>query len=390
MRIVIFTLLVLIILQKGFGTTNICDTIPGISVSERISRDVLYVLKGKDSAANLALFFTREQFNQNQIDSLLLALNEDRVVHLGLLVLIGHWHLNSEHIHERLCSFIELDTTDYEGRWGENRRMSNRSREIGARLALAKLGYQYHIDFIEGIFREQDISNYRMATLLTDFTLYLSNDQILNALFDLALTSQHYRYIEHDNHTFEWVQYYLLTYVFHSLHRHLTYNETVVYKNLEEYTWDDYLMLSKWVETNRHKPNLLKEYQYSAQRIGGMEVILMPKTPKKKATSPPVYSPDRPHLRHQGLCYFDGDTIRVKKPDSGNKVRLMAYRNSRQLMGNALEWQGVDEIEPYHYGVLSVDNIKRDGSARKVKAICRGCGENDTDVAVEVTIEIQE
>lgn len=164
----------------------------------------------------------------------------------------------------------------------------------------------------------------------------------------------------------------------------------VRYTFRSEYTWDDYLMLSKWVETNRHKPNLLKEYQYSAQRIGGMEVILMPKTPKKKATSPLVYSPDRPHLRHQGLCYFDGDTIRVKKPDSGNKVRLMAYRNSRQLMGNALEWQGVDEIEPYHYGVLSVDNIKRDGSARKVKAICRGCGENDTDVAVEVTIEIQE
>jgi len=224
------------------------DSIPD-SHLKKISNEVSIFLQARrPSTSSYLSGFKVSDLNQNQLDSILLLFENDTLVGRGFSLLIGHWHLNSEHIHERLCSFIELDTTDYEGRWGENRRMSNRSREIGARLALAKLGYQYHIDFIEGIFREQDISNYRMATLLTDFTLYLSNDQILNALFDLALTSQHYRYIEHDNHTFEWVQYYLLTYVFHSLHRHLTYNETVVYKNLEEYTWDDYLMLSKWVD----------------------------------------------------------------------------------------------------------------------------------------------
>lgn len=394
----IFAIFLFFLPLKGFAMLSHTDTIPP---NKRISNYLRRIHGGARVTGELASSFTYTDFTKGQVDSLLLVFNNDALVDRDLALVVGYWGLNSEAIHHRLCSFINLDTMDYGNKWGENRRIYIRDdgyikegRELGARMALAKLGYSYHIDYLDGIFGEQDVSNHHTAFVLTEFMEYLANDQLLNTVFDLTLTGANYHYMDHENHNFEYITYRFIDYLIYSLYEQIRFKDGLEKKDPKTITNKDAMALERWVLENRYKVDFLTDKR-KLPSLGYYHTLsfLRPRYLNYRSKRPKAYDestipPALPHIRYQGICYFDGDTIKVQKLDTGDKIRLMAFKDARNLMGHNVEWIGIDGTEPYYYGILSeaLDTLK-DGF-RAVEARCLACGVRGEDLKVKVIVKM--
>lgn len=109
-------LLLLVYSTSAFYLNANLDTIPNLKKSSQISKLLVRVHKNSSLAPPVLSRYSINDFTKSQVDSFLLALNDDKLINPYLILSAGLWQLDNEDVHQRLCSFISLDTLDYSGK----------------------------------------------------------------------------------------------------------------------------------------------------------------------------------------------------------------------------------------------------------------------------------
>ena len=378
----------------NLGLNAALDTFPPQIKSLGIRNNLFHIHKRDFSSGKVLSIFSIKDFTKNQVDSFLLALNDDNLINPYLILSTGLWQMDSKDVHQRLCSFISLDTLDYSGKWGENRRPAYNKNEWAARLALARLGYPYHIDFIKSIFQEQDISHHRMADKLILYTRYINKKPITDFLLDLALKDHYYSYFDYDNYNSGAgdVSYYLSAAVManYGLRIEVAEKDSYPKKRRFEINDNDIAQFKQWV-LNSNRENIVLEKDSLLIDRGyflTFDISIKPKNTFQKQlnlTQPTNRgSKNRPHINYQGACYFQGDTIFVNRQQT-ERIWLMAWRGDGQIMGSNSEWQGVSATEMGTYARIDKRKIPR-RKPRTVSVRCAACGEEGEEVGASVFV----
>ena len=389
-----------IILLLFYFLSNYClnaalDTIPVLKKNDRIQHNLICIHKGSALASKYLSAYSINDFTENQLDSFLLAFNSDNLVNPYLILSTGLWYLDREDVHQRMCHFISLDTLDYGGGWGENRRPRFDKNEWAARLALARLGYHYHIDFIESIFKELDMSGNNIAYKLSVYTHYINKNQITHRLLELALKDYYYSYFDWDNFYLgaDTVTYYLSAAIMATSGLPIDVAEEKSYpiKWRRDITAEDIAQFKQWIRASRgekitliNDSSLIDNGDFLSAGIlirpnaHLRELALSKSTQQKKHGSK-----KRPHINYLGACYFEGDTIYVDR-DSIDRIWLMAWQDDQHIMDGKVKWKGVSATQKKTYARIDKKMIRR--RPRRVRAWCSGCGEDGKDVGVSVFV----
>lgn len=369
------------------------DTIPVFRTSKGIRINLALAYKGSLQRAKYLSSYSINDFTKSQVDSFLFVLNNDNLVNPYIILSTGFWQMDSEDIHQRLCSFITLDTLDYAGKWGENRRPRFNENEWAARLALARLGYLYHIDFIENIFKEQSVLGHNVGHKLSTYTHYINKNQVTHCLLELALKDYHYSYFDWENFNLgaDTVSYYLSAEIMAKTGLPIEIAEEKSYprKWRSDINDNDIALFKQWIKASREKNITLKKDSLLI-RNGHFLSYGISIRPNKQLREKRLASiqqsnrgpKDRPHINYRGACYFEGDTIYVSKHKKED-IWLMAWQSDGRVVGSDTEWQGVSGTEKASYAWLDYKLVPR----RKARLVSFRATANDGE-AVRMAVYV--
>lgn len=345
------------------------DTIPNLKKTQEIGKIFVHVYKNESiglSSSSVLSKYDIKDFTVSQLDSFLVALNSDKLVDPFLILSAGLWQLDRADVHERLCSFISLDTLDYGARWGENRRPRFNENEWTARLALARLGYSYHINFMKDVFETMDILGNNTAGKLILYARYINRKEITNILLERALEDHLYAYIDTENHEFvDTTKYYLSAVIMAGLPFEVEEGKNYPKKRSSKITNEDIRQFKQWIINSKGEDLALKEDSLIVRNGHFLSygISIRPNKQlreKRLASIQPTNrgTKDRPHINYKGACYFEGDTIYVSRHKKED-IWLMAWQGDGRVVGSDTEWQGVSGTEKASYAWLDYKLVPR-------------------------------
>lgn len=377
------------------------DTIPLSKKLKGIQIMLNSAYEGDSQGAQFLSAFSINDLTRSQIDSFVYALQNEKLegkrAMFYLALTAGLWHLDRKDVHRRLCQFITLDTLDYAGRWGENRRPKYDGQEWAARLALARLGYHYHIDFIEHILEDRSLFGRTTSTMLALYTQYIDQPQITNFLLELALKDYYYCYQDDWNNGGDTLTYYLSQDIMSKTGLSIDVPEEESYpRKWRPYiTEADIAQFKQWIKASRGRNIKLKEDSLLV-RDGGFfasYISIWPnahiraqraKALKESIRQYKLVSKNSPHINYLGACYFEGDTILVDR-NKMDRMWLMAWQNDQHIMDTKVTWKGISAIQKSTYARLDKKLIPQ-RRRHRVSVRCSGCGERGRDVSVSVWV----
>lgn len=141
------------------------------------------------NAANKLLHSPNKQYSQVQKEIFRAAIGDSLLINNALILLAGVANLNDETTYQELSKHIILDSLG-----NFNQDIYAYSREWCIHLALAKMGYPKHLEFVINLAKNEKDSHI-LVRVIFDQLFYLNNENAIGLLSEFIFSEQTFSYI---------------------------------------------------------------------------------------------------------------------------------------------------------------------------------------------------